>query len=38
MTVEEEEDDLRKINNPKTEGWCEVEVPKVESPDISKPL
>jgi len=38
MNVEEEEDDLRKINIPKTEGQHEVEGPQTENSDVTKPL
>ena len=38
MTAKEEEEDPRKINIPETEGEREVEGPKVENHDISKPL
>lgn len=38
MTMEEGEEDPRNISIPKSEGHCEVTGPKVEFPDISKPL
>lgn len=38
VTMEEEDEDPRKINSPKTEGHHEVEGPQLENPNITELL
>ena len=38
MTIEEEDEDPRKINIPETEGHHKVKVPQIENLDITTPL
>lgn len=38
VSTREEDEDLQKINIPKTEGHCEVQGPQIENPDISVPV